>query len=224
LFPQPRGLANDMHSTAPMYQLREVSEPWINGCVANWTGDAAASSKESDDCLIESVLQGRSDAFGELVAPHLRSLTRFATIRLRNESEAEDVVQQAVLRAYCALGQFRREASFKTWLSRIAFNEVVHMRRGKAATNVRPLLETHADRLADPCRLPDMQIQRRQEMERLHRALLGLPEKYRVVVQLRDLQELSIVATARSLSLTVATVKTRHHRARKLLMRSLRGQ
>jgi len=195
----------------------------MNACVANWAGETTTRSKELDDSLIDSVLQGQSDAFGELVAPHLRSLTRFASTRLRNESEAEDVVQQAVLQAFCALRQFRREASFKTWLSRIAFNEVVHMRRGKAATNVRPLHETYADRLADPHRLPDMQIQRRQEMERLHRALLGLPEKYRVVVQLRDLQELSIVATARSLSLTVATVKTRHHRARKLLLRSLRG-
>ena len=63
-----------------------------------------------------------------------------------------------------------------------------------------PLRETHADRLADPSRLPDMQIQRRQELERLRRALMGLPEKYRVIVELRDLQELSILVTARSLS------------------------
>lgn len=203
----------------------------MNGCV-NWAGvqDGPALEKRSelsrqmDECLIESVLEGQSDAFGELVTPHLPSLTRFASMRLRNESEAEDVVQQAVLQAYCALGQFRREASFKTWLSRIAFNEVVHVCRGKAAISLRPLHETRAEKLADPSKLPDMQIQRRQEMERLHRALRGLPEKYRIVVQLRDLQELSIAATARSLSLTVATVKTRHHRARKLLLRSLGGK
>ncbi len=180
-------------------------------------------SRQLDDSLIDSALEGRSDAFGELVTPHLRSLTRFASMRLRNESEAEDAVQQAVLQAYCALGQFRREASFKTWLSRIAFNEVVHLRRGKSAVPVRPLHETRADKLADPSRSPDMQIQRKQEMERLHLALQGLPEKYRMVVQLRDLQELSIAATARSLCLTTATVKTRHHRARKLLLRSLGG-
>jgi RNA polymerase sigma-70 factor (ECF subfamily) len=207
-----------------MYSSSEVSQPWMNGFVANWTGDGPALTRQPDDCLIDSVLQGRSDAFGELVAPHLRSLTRFANMRLRNESEAEDVVQQAILQAFCALRQFRREASFKTWLSRIAFNEVIHARRGKAAAAIRPLHETRADKLADPSRLPDMQIQRRQELDRLHQALMGIPEKYRVVVQLRDLQELSIAATARSLRLTVATVKTRHHRARKLLLRSLSGR
>jgi RNA polymerase sigma-70 factor (ECF subfamily) len=176
---------------------------------------------DPDEELIASALRGRNDAFGELVAPHLRSLTRFARMRLGNESEAEDVVQQAVLRAFCGLGQFRREASFKTWLSRIAFNEVIHVRRGKAIAAARPLHETRADKLADPSGSPDMQIQRRQEMESLHRALTGLPEKYRLVVQLRDLQELSIAATAQSLRLSVAAVKTRHHRARKLLLRSL---
>jgi RNA polymerase sigma-70 factor (ECF subfamily) len=97
------------------------------------------------------------------------------------------------------------------------------MRRGKAIAAARPLHETRADKLADPSGLPDMQIQRRQEMERLHRALTGLPEKYRLIVQLRDLQELSIAATAQSLCLSVSAVKTRHHRARKLLLRSLGG-
>lgn len=206
-----------------MYPSSEAGQPWVDGRVAQWVEDDRAPSRSLDDRLIDSVLQGRSDAFGELVTPHLRSLTRFASIRLRDEAEAEDVVQQAVLQAFCALRRFRREASFKTWLSRIARNEVVHACRGKAAAAVRPLHETRADKLADPSRLPDMQIQRRQEVERLHLALMGLPQKYRVIVQLRDLQELSIAATARSLCLTVATVKTGHHRARKLLLRSLGG-
>jgi RNA polymerase sigma-70 factor (ECF subfamily) len=142
-------------------------------------------------------------------------------MRLRDESEAEDVVQQAVVRAFYSLGQFRHEASFKTWLSKIAFNEVIHIRRGKAIAPTGPLQETRADSLADPSSPPDLLIQKKQERDRLHRALTRLPEKYRLIIQLRDLNELSIAATARSLSLTVAAVKTRHHRARKLLRRSL---
>src|SRR5580698_5161843 len=113
-----------------MYQSIEMNPPYSGGL--------------ADNCLIDSVLEGRTDAFAELVKPHLGSLTRFARMRLRDDSEAEDVVQQAVLQAFHSLGQFRREASFKTWLSKIASNEVIHLRRGKASAPVRPLYEALA--------------------------------------------------------------------------------
>ncbi len=144
-------------------------------------------------------------------------------MRLRNDSEAEDVVQQAVLQAFHHLGQFRREASFKTWLSRITSNEVVHLRRARAIAPVKPLHGDIAARLPDPSAPADMRLQQRQESARLRRALTRLPEKYRLIIELRDLRELSVAATAQSLSLTVANVKTRHHRARKLLLRSYSG-
>ncbi len=213
-----------------MYQASEMNQPVRQRCVsdpgyvpgygAGWSG-GQPSSRAADEGLIDSVLQGRTDAFGTLVAPYLGSLTRFARMRLRDQSEAEDVVQQAVLHAFYSLGQFRREASFKTWLSKIASNEVIHLRRGRASSPLKPMYETLADKLADPTSLPDIQIQRKEERERLHRALTRLPEKYRLVIQLRDLHELSTAATARSLCLSVGAVKTRHHRARKLLLRSL---
>jgi len=142
-------------------------------------------------------------------------------MRLRDDSEAEDVVQQALLRALYNVGQFRREASFKTWLSRITFNEVSHLRRGRAIAMASSLHQTHAKNLADPACLPDIQFQRRQEILRLYRAVTQLPDKYRLVIEMRDLGELSVAATARALLLTPAAVKTRHHRARKLLLRSL---
>jgi RNA polymerase sigma-70 factor, ECF subfamily len=210
-----------------MYQTSETNPPVRPRCgsdpgyVAGWVAGSRPSSRDADEGLIDSVLQGRTDAFGTLVAPYLTSLTRFARMRLGNQSEAEDVVQQAVLQAFYNLGQFRRESSFKTWLSRIASNEVIHLRRGRATAPVKPLYEGLAGKLADPTSLPDMQIQQKEEREHLHRALTRLPEKYRLVIQLRDLHELSTAATARSLCLSVGAVKTRHHRARKLLLRSL---
>lgn len=191
--------------------------------MSEWVGRGPAPAKDADEWLIDSVLQGRTDAFVDLVGPHLGTLTRFARMRLRNDSEAEDVVQQAVLQAFHNLGQFRREASFKTWLSRITSNEVIHLRRGKAIAPLKPLAGNVAERLADPAAPADMQMQRRQETARLRRALRRLPEKYRTIIELRDLRELSVAATARSLSLTAANVKTRHHRARKLLLRSYSG-
>jgi RNA polymerase sigma factor (sigma-70 family) len=204
-----------------MYQPSESARPWATGFVTHWNGGPPPPSSDVDAWLIESVLQGRTDAFGELVAPHLLSLTRFARMRLRNDVEAEDAVQQAVLQALHNLGQFRRQASFKTWISKITSNEIHHVRRGKAIASITPLHQTSFDKLADPHSLPDMQLQKRQEVARLHRALARLPEKYRLIIELRDLRELSIAATARSLSLTASAVKTRHHRARKLLLRTL---
>lgn len=204
-----------------MYQSSESAQPWATGFVAHWNGGTPPASSDVDGWLIESVLQGRTDAFGELVAPHLLSLTRFARMRLRNDVEAEDAVQQAVLQALHNLGRFRRQASFKTWISKITSNEILHMRRSKAIASVTPLHRTGVEKLADPHSLPDMQLQKRQEAASLHRALARLPEKYRLVIELRDLRELSIASTARSLSLTASAVKTRHHRARKLLLRAL---
>lgn len=203
-----------------MYQSIEARPAWSPVYTPTWI-EEKQPSKDRDECLIDSALRDQPDAFGNLVAPHLGSLTRFARMRLRNHSEAEDVVQQAVLQAFYNLGQFRREASFKTWLSKITSNEVLHLRRGRAIARLRPLHETCADRLADPSSLPDVQIQRRQELERLRLAVTRLPDKYRLIIQLRDFDELSVAATARSLSLSAAAVKTRHHRARKLLLRSL---
>ena len=188
-----------------------------------WPGHVESQSRAAEDLLIESTLQGQADAFGYLVQPYLPRLTRLARARLGSAFEAEDVVQQSVLRAFSHLRQFRREASFKTWLSAIASNEVSHLRRDQAAASVQPLHEARAENLADPSNAPDVQAQRRQEVERLHRALTCLPEKYRVLIQLRDLREMSVAETAESLSMTAGAVRTRHHRARKLLVRSLAG-
>src|ERR1700689_3894396 len=90
-----------------------------------WVSHPQPTSREVEETLIDSALQGRHDAFGDLVQPYLTSLNRFARTRLRSDSEAEDVVQQTVLRAFSHLGQFRREASFKTWLCAIHLNEVI---------------------------------------------------------------------------------------------------
>ena len=204
-----------------MHQVNESAQPWAAGFVRHWSGGSKATSGDVDAWLIESVLQGRTDAFGELVAPHLGSLIRLARMRLRDDFEAEDAVQQAVLQALHNIGQFRRQASFKTWISKITSNEIIHLRRGKAMALAASLHQTNIDKLADPDSLPDMQLQKRQEAASLHRALTRLPEKYRLIIELRDLRELSIAATARSLSLTASAVKTRHHRARKLLVRAL---
>jgi RNA polymerase sigma-70 factor (ECF subfamily) len=202
---------------------------WRGNCkkeaamVANYCESSASPeplSREWEAVLIERTLHGRSDAFGDLVKPYLTNLTRFARMRLRNASEAEDAVQRSVLRAFRHLPAFRREASFKTWLSTITWNEVSQTRRRQTAHPLGSIREPLAANLADPAGSPHLLLQRREELDRLRGALEALPEKYRRIIQLRDLGELSVVETAQRLSLSSAAVKTRHHRARKLLRRS----
>jgi RNA polymerase sigma-70 factor (ECF subfamily) len=173
-------------------------------------------SRETEAELIDRTLQGRIDAFADLVQPHLTPLNRFAQHKLRRE--AEDVVQQSILLALSHLRQFRREASFSTWLHGIAINEVFRLRRQSASHRLCEPLGVH---LADSANSPYLQCEQRERADRLHKALTRLPKKYRLMIQLRDLRELSIDETAHSLSLTSASVRTRHHRARKLLVRSL---
>jgi RNA polymerase sigma-70 factor (ECF subfamily) len=81
-----------------------------------WAARKQSLSKETEELLVDRILRGRMDAFGDIVQPHLTSLNRFAQRRLQSESEEEDVVQQSIFLAFRHLRQFRREASFKTWL------------------------------------------------------------------------------------------------------------
>jgi RNA polymerase sigma-70 factor (ECF subfamily) len=185
------------------------------------TPQPGTPSSESEKLLVSRALQGWNDAFADLLQPCLKPLNQFARTKLHGEFEAEDVVQQSVLRALSHLGQFRGEASFKTWLGAIALNEALHCLRGRAVRRLQPLHTSSAACLADPTSSPYAQYEQREKAARLHKALTRLPQKYRLIIQLRDLGELSIAETARSLSLTSSVVRTRHHRARKLLIRSL---
>jgi RNA polymerase sigma factor (sigma-70 family) len=181
---------------------------------------APAGTQPIEADLIDHTLRGRGDAFADLIRPHVGPLNQFARRRLQSASEAEDVVQQSMFLAFCKLRQFRREASFKTWLSAIALNEVFRSLRRQSAAHTQPLADAFAGGLADPSTSPHVQCEQSERIERLHRALTRLPEKYRLIIQLRDLHELSIAETARSLAVSRAAVRTRHHRARKLLKHS----
>jgi sigma-70-like protein len=87
------------------------------------TGEYRSSQEES--LLIGQILEGRKDLFGDLLQPHLTAVLRLVRAKMRNDSEADDVIQQTILKAFTRLEQFRFEASFKTWLIRIAIREVL---------------------------------------------------------------------------------------------------
>jgi RNA polymerase sigma-70 factor, ECF subfamily len=156
--------------------------------------------------------------FADRVAQHLPCLTRLVHSRMRGDAASDDIVQQTVLKALIHADQFRNEADLKTWLVSIAMNEVRQLYRCKWRACSAPLLLEHFEspRYANnDC--PERSYQREERNALLRHAVSRLPESYRCVVELCDLERLTEKETAAKLRLTVETVKTRRHRGRKKL-------
>jgi RNA polymerase sigma-70 factor (ECF subfamily) len=152
---------------------------------------------------------------------------------VRDDSEAEDVVQAAYVNAYASLGSFRGEANLATWLTRIVLNEALGRRRRQRPVVGLEVLDAEAWRggpaMSETHKLssdadPERAVARRQVRQLIETAVDGLPESFRIVFVMRDVQELSIEETADVLGLPPATVKTRLHRARNQLRRALDAQ
>jgi RNA polymerase sigma factor (sigma-70 family) len=173
--------------------------------------------------LIRKILGGRRDLFADLIAPHLTPLLRMVRATIGSHPDVEDIVQQTALKALTHLEQFRFEASFRTWLIRIGLNEARQWRRKCASSQFLALdLPTLTQLPAtDESHSPLVECQRSEATVRLRAALAWLPEKYRIVVLLRDLEDLSLSEVARRLGLTVPAVKTRHLRARQKMAKFL---
>jgi len=172
--------------------------------------------ENKEDLLIRQILAGRRDLFDDLIAPHWNAVWRAVQARMGNNPDIEDVVQQAAFKAFTRLEQFRFEGAFRTWLIRIALNEVIqHWRTRFASRSVamEPAAIAAAS-IADPRDSPFNLCVRRQTAGLLQTALATLPEPYRRVVRMRDFEERSVAEVAKALRLTASAVKTRHHRAR----------
>ncbi len=172
--------------------------------------------------LIQRVCQGDREAFYSLVQPCERGVFAAAMAILNNPADAEEVAQEAVLKAFSALPQFRGEAKFSTWLIQITINEA----RLKLRKDRRHLYESVDEQqtdeqgdcfpkdFADWREIPSEALHRKELRGALQRALNSLPTRYREVLILRDVQHLSIQETAQALGITEASVKTRLLRAR----------
>ncbi len=172
--------------------------------------------------LIRRVCQGDKEAFYGLVRPCERAVYVAAVSILNNPADAEEVAQEAVLKAFANLAGFRGEAKFSTWLIQITINEA----RVKLRKDRRHLYESVDEQrtdeegeyfpkdFADWREVPSEALQRRELREALKRAIAALSPKYREVLILRDVQHLSIEETALVLGITEGSVKTRLLRAR----------
>jgi RNA polymerase sigma-70 factor (ECF subfamily) len=172
--------------------------------------------------LIRKIISGRRELFGDLIAPHLSPLWGIVRATIGSHADVEDIVQQATLKALIHLEQFRFEASFRTWLIRIGLNEARQWRRKCTPSRFTILdLSVLAQLPATEGHSPLIECQKSEAKIRLRAALARLPEKYRVVVHLRDLEGLSISEVARKLDLTIPAVKTRHLRGRQKIAKLL---
>ncbi len=178
--------------------------------------------EKSEAELIVMSCAGDRDAFYCLVQPCERGVFSAAMAILNNAADAEEVVQEAVLKALAALPRFRGEAKFSTWLIQITINEARLKRRKDRRHLYDSIDEQRTDDqgdcfpkdFADWREIPSEELQRKELREALKRALDSLSPKYREVLILRDIQHLSIQETAQALSISEGSVKTRLLRAR----------
>jgi RNA polymerase sigma-70 factor (ECF subfamily) len=178
--------------------------------------------------LITSILAGQRENFHLLIRPYEQQLYRTALALVKNEAEAEDVVQDAVLKAYRKLASFRGDAKFSTWLIAITLNEARGRLRkaGRVAfDSIDEQREENGDytpaALTDWREVPLAALERQEIRALIQEAVASLPETYREIITLRDVEELSINDTAALLGISVALVKVRLHRARMLLQKRL---
>lgn len=177
--------------------------------------------------MISRVIAGERELFYDLIKPCERAVFLTAFSVLKSEADAEEVVQEAALKAYKALSSFRGEAKFSTWLVKITLNEArMRLRRSRADSEVS--LENFVDDgdsdytpavLTDWREIPSEALDRKELRVLLQRGLDELPEKYREVLILRDVRELNIEETAQLLGISIGMVKTRLFRARLMMQK-----
>jgi RNA polymerase sigma-70 factor, ECF subfamily len=182
--------------------------------------EKARSEGWTDEELIDRVLTGDTALYEIIVRRYNQRLYRVARAILRDDSEAEDVMQDAYVRAYQHLGQFARRAPFSTWLTRIAVHEALARLRKRNRTQQLNDGEQEGEfvmNLAEPSLDPEQTASKAELGHLLEEAFLALPEQFRVVMMLRDVEELSTAQTAEALEISEENVKIRLHRGRAMV-------
>lgn len=190
----------------------------------------ARAAPETEATLLLAARGGHEAAVRELIQRNNQRLFRVARSVLRNDAEAEDVVQETYVRAFTKLPSFEGRSAFSTWLTRIALNEALGRRRRQRPAVDMNALEASAE--AGGAELlpfpgstlpasPETETARGEMKALLEQLVDELPEDFRTVFVLREVEELSIEETADFLAIKPETVKTRLHRARRLLRAAL---
>lgn len=186
-------------------------------------GVPGAPGSMSDEQLVASIRSGQTTLFEELMRRYNQRVYRVARAIIRNETEVEDVMQQAYLNAFAHLQQFAGRAKFSTWLTRIVIHEALSRRRRTQRTD-QFSTDSEGDAMPhtqSPVLSPERQAYAAELKRLVEDSVDALPEAYRVVFMLREIEGLSTSETAEGLDLGEEAVKTRLHRARALMRREL---
>ncbi len=183
-----------------------------------------AQSELRDEEVVARVLAGETALFEILMRRYNQRLYRVSRAILREDGEAEDVMQDAYVRAYEHLDQFAGKAAFATWLTRIAIHEALARKRRRGRMDELDALSSNGDHMAvfkSSTPTPEAGTAHAEARKLLEEAISHLPETYRSVVMLREVEEMSVAETAESLGVSDAVVKTRLHRAHAMLRKEL---
>jgi RNA polymerase sigma-70 factor, ECF subfamily len=180
------------------------------------TSNEGSLARFSDCDLIRLTLHGQSDCFSALMDRHLGAIKSCIGSMLRGNGPAEDVAQEVVLKAWRFLSAFRAESSFRTWLTRVAINDVRQFQRRERASRLQKL--SNPDVLVSRDESPHESFTRIQRTKAVRAIVSSLPPKYRDVVMLRELEELSLQEIAERLRCSVPAVKSRLFRGRSMII------
>lgn len=177
---------------------------------------------------IKQIIKGDQDAFGEIVELYKNSIYQLCYRMLGNRHEAEDMAQEAFIRAFINIKSFNQDLKFSTWLFRIATNLCIdRMRKKKPDYYLDAEVSgteglTMYSQIPSNSPLPENEIQSLELHETVQKEILKLPEKYRTAIVLKYIEELSLNEISEILDLPLGTVKTRIHRGREALRQQLR--
>lgn len=189
------------------------------------------ADREADQILVDKVKAGDQRAFGVLVTKYERRVIRLISRLVSNPSEQEDIAQEAFIKAYRALPQFRGDSAFYTWLYRIALNTAKNhlAARSKQAIPMSDLLTSdedgesfQSDSVVADNQTPESILHGRQVGETVERAIEELPADLRTAVLLREVEGLSYEEIAAAMNCPIGTVRSRIFRAREAIAQKLR--
>jgi RNA polymerase sigma-70 factor, ECF subfamily len=191
----------------------------------------ASETVAREAAMIARILAGERELFHELIRPYERGLYVAAYSIVQHEADAEDIAQEAVIKAYKGLKHFRGDAKFSTWLMAIALNEARSRYRQTKSQQVESLddrEEAHGDYtpsiLADWRYIPSVQLERKELRQTLQEAIAQLSPEYREVLIMRDVRGMSITETAAATGANEGLVKVRLFRARLTMQKLLAPQ
>lgn len=185
------------------------------------SSDPMASDSISDAEYVRRLQRGETEAFEMLVRRHEKTIFNLVYRMLGDYDEAAEISQEVFLSAYRAVGQFRGDANFSTWLYRIALNHTSTRRKSLSRRQQRNVAIEDTEPARDPQPGPAESMEKKEIREHVQHALNSLEPDDATVILLRDLQDIPYEEVARLLEIPVGTVKSRLHRARQALKSQL---